>query len=159
MLDEQIRGIFSKKFITNIPSRPCNVVFNARLLPEKVTGVIKSFIEIAQAKNVPLRWYVGKNTEPANLGHSPISHGFTTDGPVPMMAVDLQTPGKNENTLSGLKIIQYKDFDSLKIWTHTCSRGFGGTSQGEIVMFKWLTKVMEPGLPMTFYLALYKDIY
>ena len=75
--------------ITNIPVRACNVVFNARLKPENVDSVIKFLIEKARTKNVPLRWYISKNTEPADLSESLISHGFTTDGPASMIAVDL----------------------------------------------------------------------
>ena len=139
--------------ITDIPARPCNVVFNARLKPENVDSVIKSVIEKARTKNVPLRWYVGKNTEPADLGESLISHGFTTDGAVPMMAVDLQTLKEDTHTLSGLNVAEIKDTDNLKVWTNVASRGFGGTPQGEIAMFRWLSFIMESGLPMRFYLA------
>lgn len=144
--------------ITDIPARPCNVVFNARLKPENVDSVIKSVIEKAGMKNVPIRWYVGKNTEPADLGESLISHGFTTDGAVPMMAVDLLTLKEDTRTLSGLNIIEVKDTDNLKIWNNVCSRGFGGTPQGEIVMFRWFSAVLELGLPMRFFLAVHNGV-
>ena len=144
--------------ITDIPARPCNVVFNARLKPENVDSEIKSVIEKARMKNVPIRWYVGNDTEPADLGESLISHEFITDGPVPMMAVDLQTLKEDTRTLSGLNVIEVKDTDNLKIWNNVCSRGFGGTPQGEIAMFRWFSAVLELGLPMRFYLAVYNGV-
>ena len=144
--------------ITGIPARPCNVVFNARLKPENVNGVIKSVVEKARTKNVPLRWYVGKDTEPTDLGVYLISHGFTTDGPAPMMAVDLQTLKEDTRTLSGLDIIEVKDINNMKIWNSVCSRGFGGTPRGETAMFRWFSVVMELGLPLRFYLALHDGV-
>lgn len=113
--------------ITGILARACNVVFNARLKPENVDSIIKSVIKKARTNNVPVRWYVGKNTEPEDLGEHLISHGFTTDGPAPMMAIDLLTLKEDTCTASGLNIIEVKDIDTLKTWNNVCSRGFGGT--------------------------------
>jgi len=144
--------------ITSIPARPCNVVFNARIKPENVDSVIKSITEKARTKKVPLRWYTGKDTEPANLGEHLISHGFTKDGPVPMMAIDMQTLKEDIHTLSGLDVIEVKDIDNLKIWNNVASRGFGGTPQGERAMFRWFSVVMESGLPLRFYLAIHNGV-
>ena len=144
--------------ITDIPASPCNVVFNARLKPDYVDSVIKSVIEKARTKYVPIRWYVGRNTEPADLGESLVSHGFITDGPAPMMAVDLQTLKEDTRTLSGLNVIEVKDTDNLKIWTNVASRGFGGTPQSEIAHFRWFSAVLELGLPMRFYLAVHNGV-
>ena len=139
--------------ITDIPIRACNVVFNARLKPENVDIVIESIIEKARTKGVALRWYVGKDTEPADLGEHLISHGFTADGPALMMAVDLQTLKADTRTLSDLNVIEVKDTNNLKIWTNVCARGFGGTPQSETAHFRWFSTIMESGLPMRFYLA------
>jgi len=144
--------------ITDIPVRPCNVVFNARINPENVDNVIESIIEKARNKGVPLRWYVGKNTEPLDLGNHLISHAFTKDGPAPMMAVDLQTLEEDTRITSGLNIIEVKDIDNLKIWNNVCSRGFGGTRQGEVGMFRWFSTAMELGLPLRFYLAVLNGV-
>jgi hypothetical protein len=144
--------------ITDIPVRACNVIFKARLKLENVDNVIKSIIGKARVKNVPLRWYVGKNTEPANLGEHLVSHGFTTDGPAPMMAVDLQTLKKDTRIVSGLDIIEVKDINNMRIWSNVCSRGFGGTPQSAAMMLRWLSLVLELGLPMRFFLALYDGV-
>jgi hypothetical protein len=144
--------------ITDIPVRACNVIFKAKLELENVDGVIKSIIEKARAKNVPLRWYIGKNTEPANLGEYLVSHGFTTDGPAPMMAVELKTPKEDSRILSGLDIIEVKDINNMRIWCNVCSRGFGGTPQSATMMLRWLSLVLELGLPMRYFLALYNGV-
>jgi hypothetical protein len=144
--------------ITDIPVRACNVIFNARLKLENVDSVIKSVIGKARVKNVPLRWYIGKNTQPANLGEHLISHGFTTDGPVPMMAVDLQTLEKDTRPIEGLEIAEVKDNDTMAIWCDVCSRGFGGMPQSATMMLRWLSLVLELGLPMRYFLASYHGV-
>lgn len=144
--------------ITGIPVRPCNVVFKARMKPEYVDSAIKSVIEKARTKDVPLRWYVGKDTEPADLGEHLVAHGFTTWGPDPMMAVDLQTLKEDTRTLPGLDVIDVKDTDNLKIWTNVLSRGMGATPQGETAIFRWFSAIMELGLPMRFYLAFHNGV-
>jgi hypothetical protein len=111
-------------------------VFNAKLKPEIIEIVIQNIIEKARIKKVPLRWYVGKHTEPGEIGEHLISHEFTTDGPVPMKAIDLLELKDFICSLSGLNIIEIKDTDTLRIWTRVCSQGFGGTPQGEVAMFK-----------------------
>ncbi len=133
-------------------------MFNARLKAENADSLIESIVGKARTKNVPLRWYIGKDTQPADLGEHLIAHGFTTDGPAPMMAIDLRTLKADTHTISGLKIVEVKDMETLKTWNNVCSRGFGGTPQGEAVMFRWLSKVLELGLPHRFYLAIHKGV-
>src|SRR3990172_5282474 len=53
--------------ITGIPLVPCNIAFRARLKPEDIDYTVKSLIEKARQRNVSLRWYLGKDTEPADL--------------------------------------------------------------------------------------------
>jgi GNAT superfamily N-acetyltransferase len=144
--------------ITNIPAKPCNVVFNAKLKTENVNDVIQYIIEKGRRKMVPLRWYVSKNSEPVDIGERLIAHEFTTDGPVPMLAVDLLKLREEIRPLSNFKIIEVQDTDTLRIWNKVCSQGFGGPPQGEIAMFKWFSSIMELNLPHRFFIATYNGI-
>jgi GNAT superfamily N-acetyltransferase len=144
--------------ITDIPVRACNVIFNARLKPENADRVIKSITGKARIKNVPLRWYVGKDTGPADLGQHLVSTGFVPDKPAPMMAFDLRTLEKETRPVKGLEIAEVKDSDTMAVWCDTCSRGFGGMPQSASQMLKWLSFILEHNLPMRFFMASYHGV-
>ncbi len=140
---------------TDIPFIACNLVFNARLEPEKVDDVIESLISKAKARGVPIRWYIGKNSEPANLDEYLTQHGFASFGrAAPLMAADLSILREETTAPSGLEIIEVEDVTTLKTWSQVATEGFGGTPENEKVNFRWFTTIMEMGLPAHFYLAL-----
>jgi ribosomal protein S18 acetylase RimI-like enzyme len=139
---------------TDIPFTPCNVVFNARLEPDKVDGTIVSIIGKARTRGVPIRWYICDDSEPKDLGKTLLDHGFTSfDRATPLMATDLYKL-KGETTVpSRLEIIEVKGITDLKTWSQVATEGFGGTPENEKVNFRWFTTIRERGLPMHFYLA------
>jgi hypothetical protein len=143
--------------ITDLPVRACNVVFKARLKPDIADSIIESVIARARDRGVPLRWYVGKNSKPADLNKHLESSGFVPDRPAPMMAVDLMTL-ETEKRFEGLEIAEMRDKNAMAVWSDTCSRGFGGMPQSANQMLKWLCFILEHNLPMRFFLASYHGV-
>lgn len=139
--------------ITDIPLLPCNIIFKAKLKPEQVDITIESLIEKARRKNVPLRWWTGKDTKPADLGEHLISHGFTTLRATPFMAIDLLSMKEDAPVPSNLNITEVKDEVALETWCHIAAVGFGIPPEREPALLRWFTITLDLGLQMKFYLA------
>ena len=139
--------------ITGIPLLPCNIVFKARLRPEQVDSTIETLVEKARARNVTLRWVIGRDTEPADLGQRLESHGFVTTGPGPLMAIDLHSMKTDAPAPSDLSIIEVQDDAAFETWCHLAAQGFGIPPEREPALSKWLRIVMGLKLPVRFYLA------
>ncbi|MBN2241038.1 MAG: GNAT family N-acetyltransferase [Dehalococcoidales bacterium] len=139
--------------ITDIPVRPPNVVFNARLDEDNADRVIDGIVEKAREKKVSIRWYTDRNTRPANLGEYLLNRGFTAYNPVPLMAVSLDILKEEPTKPDGLEVIEVQDMDTLRTWENTCARGFGGNPDGPTPIFKWFTFILEYSLPIRFFLA------
>ena len=58
----------TKRSITDIPSAMFNSVMDAHLALEHVDAAIQLIVSDAQARNVPLLWWIGPSTRPTTLG-------------------------------------------------------------------------------------------
>lgn len=139
--------------VTDIPLLPCNIVFKSRLKPEHIDNTIESVIEKARTRNVSLRWWISRDTEPADLGDHLTAHGFATSGPTPLMAIDLLSMKRDATVPSNLSITEVRDKTDFETWCHLAAQGFGISPLREPAMSKWFTIALESGLPMRFYLA------
>jgi hypothetical protein len=68
-----------KRSITNLPISLLNSVMDARLVPEQTDAAIQSIITDASARNVPILWWIGPSTRPADLGKRLENNGFKFD--------------------------------------------------------------------------------
>jgi len=139
--------------ITGILLPQCNIVFGARLKPELVDDTIKTIVEKARIRNVPLRWLVGQDTEPADLGDRLLSYGFTTSGLAPLMAIDLLSMKTDLAGPSNLVITEIRDNDSFETWYRVFAQGFGIPRERELALPRWYGAVRNLDLPFHFYLA------
>ena len=112
-------------FITDIPFPLFNSILRAQLTPSRIDVVIDSITTQAKSKNVPLLWWTGPATQPANLGKNLESHGFVSEGEKPGMAVILEDLNDNISMPDGLMIKRIKDNDMLKQGCDVLVKGFG----------------------------------
>ena len=111
--------------LTDIAAPIFNSIIRAQLSPDDVDSVIEAAIRRARSKNVPILWWTGPATHPADLGASLQAHGFVHEVQVPGMAVDLSTLNQGLPIPSGLVIEQVAEIETLRKWRHAFTTGFG----------------------------------
>jgi len=142
--------------ITDIPLLQCNIIFKAKLKPKDVDRTIESLLKKARSRNVPLRWWTGKDTEPVDLEESLLAHGFTPLRVTPFMAIDLLSMKEDVAIPSNVNITEIKDRTALETWCHIFALGFGVPHEGEPAYLKWITTTLDSKLQLKLYLA-FKD--
>ena len=116
------------RFMTGLPFSLFNGVFRAQLSPEAVEASIVEVIHSAARWNVPLNWYFGPTTRPADLGQHLLRQGFAHEGEMPVLAVDLarlQEPPMPAN----FSIKPVTDSEGVSIWIKIVATGFGFPEQ------------------------------
>lgn len=139
--------------VTDISLLPCNTAFKTRLRPEAVDSTIETIIEKATARNVPFRWLVTKDTEPADLGEHLVAHGFTSSGEGPMMAVDLRSLARTCPLPTGVTIAEVNGDDEFEAWCRIAAECFGIPPDRAPALSRWFRTTKALRLPMRFYLA------
>jgi len=139
--------------ITDIAFPSCNAVFRVRLKPEDVDKTIENLIARGKARKVPLEWWIGQDTKPANLGERLLAHGFTHHGDGAGMAIDLLAMNEDVSVPSGMTITRVEDVDTLKKWCHVTSVGFGIPAHAEAPLLEYFTGLIDLKLPVRYYLA------
>jgi GNAT superfamily N-acetyltransferase len=117
-------GVEIKWSMTDIPFPLFNSIMRAQLAPEKIDATIQSIVSEAKSRNVPLLWWIGPSTQPADLGRHLEGHGFVGEGQMPGMAVNLANLNENLPTPSGLTVQRVTDDETLKQWSQICALGF-----------------------------------
>lgn len=107
--------------ITDIPFPMFNAVFRARLFNPDVA--IEAAIARCRRRNVPMMWWTGPCTQPAELGIVLEAFGFTGEE-VTGMAVDLRSLPREMSVPPGLVIQQVADIETMKKWCHVLCIGF-----------------------------------
>jgi len=138
--------------VTDIPFPWCNVAFGARLDKGSADEAIEAFVTEGEKRNVPLFWWVGQDTRPANLGRYLMDYGFTPWNSSRLMAIDLYAMREAAARPAALTITPVEDGDSLKTWCRTTAEAFGiPDSFG--VLLEWFSNGIDLGLPLLFYLG------
>lgn len=111
--------------ITDIPFFLFNSQMRTNLTPEAVEPAIQAAIRRGQSRKVPICWYVGPATQPADLGAHLEEHGFITDEPQIGMAIDLGNLNEKLPVTPDLSIELVEDKEALHRWCQTAIKGFG----------------------------------
>jgi hypothetical protein len=107
--------------ITDIPFPMFNGVFRARL--SDPGAAIETAIGRCRCRNVPMMWWTGPSTEPAELGIALEASGFTGEE-VTGMAADLRSLPREVSTPPSLTIERIGDVEAMKKWCRVLCIGF-----------------------------------
>ncbi|MBN1665306.1 MAG: GNAT family N-acetyltransferase [Deltaproteobacteria bacterium] len=140
--------------ITDIPFPLFNYAFNARFMPEDADREIEVVIARGRSRKVPLLWFIGPSTTPADLGQYLIAHGFVHDGDSPGMAADLHKLQDDRAEVPHLTITPVKDIESLKIWCDILVAGYGMPESVGPAFLDWFSSFrLDPQMPLRHYIG------
>lgn len=111
--------------LTTIPFPLFNSILRTNLTPDGVDNAIEAAIVRGKARNVPMLWWTGPATRPADLGLVLEAHGFARQDDAPGMALDLLSLREDVPTPPGFTLEKVNDLEALKQWRHPFSVGFG----------------------------------
>ncbi len=111
--------------ITNVPFFLFNSIMDAHLTPESVDATVQSILTQAQSRNVPLLWWVGPSTQPADLATHLEQHGFVCEDQSPGMAIDLASLSEDLPAPEDFTVTLVNDAQTLKQWSDAMVIGFG----------------------------------
>jgi ribosomal protein S18 acetylase RimI-like enzyme len=111
--------------LTKIPYPRFNSVLRAQISPERIDSVIEAAINRCKINHVPMLWWTGPATRPADLGSYLMAHGLTQKEDKPGMAVDIFTMSEDSPAPSGLIIEKVTEVKTLRKWCHMMGAGFG----------------------------------
>jgi len=127
-----------KRSMTNISISLFNSIMDARLSPEKVDGAIETIKADAKLHNVPVLWWLGPSSQPADLARHLLDQGFMVEDDGPGMAVDLATVNTNLSAPHGLSITLAQDEAGWKQWIEVLAKGFEVPLSHDHMVSGWL---------------------
>jgi GNAT superfamily N-acetyltransferase len=139
--------------LSGITFPPCNCAFNTELTPQNADAAIERFIARGQDRNLPLQWYIGPDTRPADMPQRLAAHGFTSNGDSTGMAIDLHNMNETIPFPKGLEIIEVNDDKALQTWCEVLCTGFGTPPQAKPAMFQLFQTERRYQQPEKLYLA------
>lgn len=110
--------------VSGIPHPGFNGVFRSQLAPDDIDARISETLTLFKSRRLPMIWWTGPSTRPANLGRHLEAHGLTHTAE-PGMAVDLLALNEDLPRPSSLKIEHVRDVETLKKFSHAANIGFG----------------------------------
>jgi GNAT superfamily N-acetyltransferase len=109
--------------ITNVAFPLFNSVLRANLALERVDVAIEAALSRCRSRKVPLLWWTGPATKPADLATRLAANGFQSEYS-PGMAVELRSLAVAPSTSPGLVIEQVKDIATAEEWCRVLGLGF-----------------------------------
>lgn len=110
--------------ISGVPIVDCNGVFRADFANETESR-IDAALEPFRQERMPMCWWIGPSSRPADLGERLQSHGLVHVGNPPGMAVDLGESARDTRRSIDLQIEVVTDRAGLHDWTRVAGKGFG----------------------------------
>jgi GNAT superfamily N-acetyltransferase len=114
----------SVRFISGIPHPLLNAVMRARFAPDEADTRIDATLRHFTSRGLPLCWYAGPTSQPADLGARLEAHGLTHAEDMPGMAVDLLALSEEPAGQPDLQIEQVGDLPMLEEWLRPLAIGF-----------------------------------
>jgi ribosomal protein S18 acetylase RimI-like enzyme len=111
--------------ITKIPYPRFNSVLRAQISYDCIDAAIEMAVNRCKINNVPLLWWTGPATRPADLGKFLMAHGLTQKQDKPGMAIDIFNMSEGTPAPSDLAIERVTEIETLQKWCNVMGTGFG----------------------------------
>lgn len=122
---ELYEGPDMMRLVTSIPHPLFNGVMRAQLAPDDdIDATINDTLARFKSRRLPMMWWTGPSTRPADLGKHLEAQGLTRACDRSGMAADLLTLNEDVPAPSGLTSERVSDVATLKKWLHPFSVGF-----------------------------------
>jgi len=139
--------------VSDVPMSLFNSIMDAQLETEDVDSTIQYIISDAGLRKVPVLWWVGPSSRPADLAKRLLENGFTVDEDGSGMAVDLANLNLNLPMPAGLSVQEAQDDESLWEWCRTMAKGFEvPAARADFVMNSWhyLLRQVDPEITQVY---------
>jgi GNAT superfamily N-acetyltransferase len=110
--------------ITDVPFPLFNSILRAQFAPDGADDAIEAAITPYKSRNMPILWWTGPTTSPADLGTYLEAHGFVYDDDSPGMAVDLERLKIDSSPPQDFVIEKVAGDETLRKWCQTNITGF-----------------------------------
>ena len=110
--------------ITDVPFPLFNSILRAQFAPDDVDDAVEAAITPYKSRNMPILWWTGPATMPADLGTYLEAHGFVYDDDSRGMAVDLERLKGDSPRPPDLVIEKVAGDNTLRKWCQTNITGF-----------------------------------
>lgn len=104
--------------VTDIPHPYLNCVLRAKLALDDIDAGIDATLTHFRSRGLPMTWYIGPSTEPADLGRHLTAHGLTHAEDESGMAVDLLALNEDLSAPLDLTIERVGDVETLQKWLY-----------------------------------------
>lgn len=112
-------------YICGEPISLFNGVALTRFAAESLDTQIEAALTPFKERGLPMLWWIGPSSRPANLGERLAAHGLAATGGMPGMALDLSALAQPDALPSALTVISATTEQALEEWSHVAGRGFG----------------------------------
>jgi len=126
-----------KRSMVDFPYSFFNCIGDTRLAPSQVEAAIQFIISDAKARKVPVLWWIGPYTTPADLEQHLKNYGFLLHDDQPGMAVELAKLDAGLRNVPGLSIQKAHAEADWWQWGRTMSAGFELPPATEFVVKAW----------------------
>lgn len=113
------------RYICGAPVSLFNGVGLAQITPEHLDAQIEAALQPFKERDLPMQWWVGPSSRPANLGARLSAHGLADAGSLPGMALDLSAMRQTSAPPAALTIIPATTRETLEEWVQVVVPGFG----------------------------------
>lgn len=140
--------------LTGLPFPIFNSVMHADLAAEEADAAIAAAVARGRSRGVPMLWWTGPTSRPADLGERLVAAGFTHVEDAPGMAAELRALPEGLTSPDGLAFEQVTDPDTLRAWCAAMCAGYGMAADFGEAYYDCLVHVgLEPQAPVRHYLG------
>ena len=108
--------------LTRIPAVMINNATRVRFAEERADDALDAIIEEAKARRVPMRWWLGPGTQPADIGERLEKRGFAH---VQLAGMAIELSGMEApRAESALRVERVRDSGMLEAWCRVLAGGF-----------------------------------